>query len=83
MEVAAGGGARHTEHQPTDLCKGLWVHPGKGHVTFTAPKNIMGSIRSEIVEMIDTAIERSQATTHGLIMSQFERLSSSLGQQHG
>jgi hypothetical protein len=43
----------------------------------------MASIGSETVELIDTAIERSQATTHGLIMSQFERLSASLRQPHG
>jgi hypothetical protein len=38
----------------------------------------MASLRSETVELIDTVIERSQATTHELIMAQFERFNANL-----
>jgi hypothetical protein len=60
-----------------------WSTPGKDHVAPTTLDSTMATIRYEIVELMDTTIERSQATAHGLIMSQFERLSASLGQPRG
>jgi hypothetical protein len=41
----------------------------------------MANTRSQSLEMIDTAIELSQATTPELIMSQLHRFSASIGQQ--
>jgi hypothetical protein len=44
----------------------------------------LASTRSETVEpIVDTSIERSQATTDEMIMSQFERLNVNLGHTHG
>jgi hypothetical protein len=45
--------------------------------------NTLASIRYETVELIDTAIERSHATTHELIISQFDRLTANFGPPHG
>jgi hypothetical protein len=43
----------------------------------------MASIRFETVDLIDTTIERSRATTHELILSQFQQLSANLGPHRG
>jgi hypothetical protein len=48
--------------------------PGKDHVAPTTVDNTLDSTRSETAELIHTAIERSQATTQGFIMVQFECL---------
>ena len=43
----------------------------------------LASIRSETVELIDTAIERSRATTHEFILAQFQQLGATLGPHRG
>jgi hypothetical protein len=60
-----------------------WSTPGKDHVAPITLDDTMAGIRSETFELEDTTIERSQATTHELIMSQFEILSASFGQPRG
>jgi hypothetical protein len=58
-------------------------NPSKDHVAATTLDNTLASIRSETIELIDTAIERSHATTHELIVSQFDRLTANFGPPHG
>ena len=58
-------------------------NPGKDPVAATTLDNTLASIRSETVELIDTAIERSHATTHELIISQFDRLTANFAPPHG
>jgi hypothetical protein len=53
------------------------------HVAPSTVENTLASLRYEIVELIHTAIERSQATTHELIMAQFERFNANLEQHRG
>jgi hypothetical protein len=81
--TAAGGGAHNTEQQHIDSHIGFSSTLGKDLVAPFTLDNTLASICYEPVELIDILIERSQATTHGLIMSQFERLSASLEQPHG
>jgi hypothetical protein len=58
--------------------------PGKEPVVPpTTMDSTLASIRSETVELIDAAIERSRATTHELMLSQFEQLSANLGPHRG
>jgi hypothetical protein len=58
-------------------------NPGKDHVAATTLDNTLASFRSENVKLIDTAIERSHATTHDLIISQFDRITANFGPPHG
>jgi hypothetical protein len=57
--------------------------PGNDHVAPSTLDNTMASLRYETVELIDTAIERSQATTNELIMAQFERFNANLERHRG
>jgi hypothetical protein len=57
--------------------------PGKDHVAPTTLDNTIASLRSETAELVDTAIERSQATSQGFILAQFECFSANFGLQHG
>jgi hypothetical protein len=57
--------------------------PGNDHVAPSTLDNTLASLRSETVELVDTAIERSQATTNELIMPQFERFNANLEQHRG
>jgi hypothetical protein len=60
-----------------------WSTPSNDHVAPSTLDNTLASLRFETVELIDTAIERSQATTHELIISQFERFNANLKQHRG
>jgi predicted YcjX-like family ATPase len=60
-----------------------WSNPCKDLVASITLDNTMASIHYETVELIDTAIEQSQATTQGFIMTQFERISANFGLPHG
>jgi hypothetical protein len=57
--------------------------PGNNRVAPSTLDNILANLRSETVGLIDTAIERSQATTHELVMSQFERFNAALEHRRG
>jgi hypothetical protein len=52
--------------------------PGNDPIAPSTLDNTMASLRSENVELIDTAIERSQATTNELIMALFERVTATI-----
>jgi hypothetical protein len=51
---------------------------GNDHVASSTLNNTMASLRTKTVELIDTAIERSQAAKNELIMTQFERFNANL-----
>jgi hypothetical protein len=57
--------------------------PGSNLVAPSTLDNTLASMRSETVELIDTAIKRSQATTHELIMAQFKRFNANLEHHRG